>query len=640
MFQLVSKQISCLAFFCGCFFISVSQTGSIIVKASVKADHVLLRWMPSDMTLLDIGAKHGYRIVRYEGAVSSSVVIAASMKPYEKNDTLRWKLLFNKNPRAILVLKAIYEKQSKAGPKQKQDQELMLFSMLALSCDFDPAIAMACGLYIKDSTASPSQTYTYKIMINQPPPALNYKPAELIVNCSVQSSIPFIGDLKGTFKNKAVKLKWKAADYKTDFAGYTVERSEDSIHFKAINKSPLVFLSTPYEKKKEHLFYNDTVPLSGKTYFYRIRGITHFGELSAPSNIVSGKGFAALRSMPVIDSIRVVENKNVFMHWRMKDTSETKLPETYILLRSTKDKGPYHVILNSKQLKYIDGQPESSNYYKIAAVAKGGDTLYSYSYLALIIDSVPPAPPEGLSATVDAKGHVMLTWTKNAEPDVQGYKVFKANALNEEFVQINQQFARSPSYKDMLNLKTLSKTIYYCVAATDKNYNNSALSKPIEVKRPDTISPVAPIITELRLSDGGIRLKWIVSSSEDVKQYVLYRQDEKTKTDLKLSSWPAKDSLRTYADTSAEEGHSYRYKLLVSDQDDNISISNIPYISFETGFRKKIQDIRFDTDRTLKLVRLRWGYPEKDIEKYIIYRAKKDGPLSIIKTLSAPAQQF
>ncbi|MGZ3884798.1 MAG: hypothetical protein ACXVPD_11605, partial [Bacteroidia bacterium] len=47
-----------------------------------------------------------------------------------------------------------------------------------------------------------------------------------------------------------------------------------------------------------------------------------------------------------------------------------------------------------------------------------------------------------------------------------------------------------------------------------------------------------------------------------------------------------------------------------------------------------------DTDRTLKLVRLRWGYPEKDIEKYIIYRAKKDGPLSIIKTLSAPAQQF
>lgn len=125
---------------------------------------------------------------------------------------------------------------------------------------------------------------------------------------------------------------------------------------------------------------------------------------------------------------------------------------------------------------------------------------------------------------------------------MQGY------TLHEEFVQINNEFAREPKYQDKLNLKTLSKKVYYCVNATDKRYNNSELSKPVEVKRPDTIAPEKPIINNLQLKQNGILIEWINSNSEDVKYYVLYRQSENSKTEEKLKEWQAKDTLKMFFD--------------------------------------------------------------------------------------------
>jgi len=241
---------------------------------------------------------------------------------------------------------------------------------------------------------------------------------------------------------------------------------------------------------------------------------------------------------------------------------------------------------------------------------------------------------------VDEKGNLTLTGDKNPETDVKGYKILKSNALHEEFVQINNEFAREPVYKDKLNLKTLSRTIYYSVVATDKRYNNSNKCTPIEVKRPDTIAPVKPIITDLEMKQNGIKVNWINSSSEDVKYYVLYRSTEQQTNEVKIKEWPTKDSLKAFMDTTVIAGEGYKYRLLVSDEDDNISVSNNPYIKFETGYRKKMTGIKFEVDRTAKFIKLKWNENGKDIEKLVIYRAKQGAQLTIVKTLSGKETEF
>lgn len=619
-------------------FLVKSQTQSVYAKFWVKEKEILLRWAPSSKAVFDAGVKNGYKITRTDNT-GNTVVVAEAIKPYEKNNEA-WNSILKAKDGAVLAVSVLYDMVSLASdPKKKQEQQMMVYNMMLLSCNFDSEIAKACGLFFSDKNIDNSKTYTYKISINTMPQSS----LSIQVNANVLSKHPVINNLQAWFRNKNVKLRWKAATYKQDFTAYNIERSEDSINYTIINKSPIILMASEFEKKKEDIYYLDTFPKTKQKYYYRIRGLNHFGELSEPSNVVAGIGYEPLRSFPVFDTIHTVKNLTVYMRWRMADKSENAYPKSYFISRAMKDAGPYEIIHQSNtSYEFTDVNPKPVNFYKVGVISYGGDTLQSYSYMALINDTIPPLPPTGLKAKVDAKGNVTLTWDKNAEPDVQGYKIFRSNALHEEFVQINNEFAREPKYQDKLNLKTLSKKVYYCVNATDKRFNNSELSKPVEVKRPDTIAPEKPIINNLQLKPNGILIEWINSNSEDVKYYVLYRQPENSQTEEKLKEWQAKDTLKFYLDTNLMMGAGYRYKLVVSDEDDNISISNNPYIRYETGYRKKLTTVKYSVDRTAKTVTLNWeyNYPKSEIEKYIIYRCKKGGALTIIKTLPGTANSF
>jgi hypothetical protein len=626
-------------------FCGQSQNKTVFAKYYVKQNNILLRWVPSDKTVFDLAVKNGYKITRYtkeNNTLTSPAVITENLKPYPQQDTLKWARLIQLSDGGIIAYKILCNPPPAglATPAQIRNEK-MYYGLLLLSCDLNNGIAKATGLFLKDSSITNNRVYSYKIEINSAPATLKYVPAVIDVNASKLSSNSSIKGLTGTFRNKDVKLRWRSVDYKNDYSAYNIERSSDSIHYEKINLSPVILLSSQFEKKKDFITYYDTFPKLKVKYYYRIKGINHFGEEGEPSNIVSGTGYEPLSSFPIIDSIKTVANQKVFIQFRMQDKKENLLPREYILVRAKKDKGPYEKIFSSKNpASYIDEKPESTNYYKAGVISYGGDTLYSYSYLALIADTIPPVSPSGLKAKVDVKGNVTLTWAKNPEADVQGYKILKSNALHEEFVQINNEFAREPIYKDKLNLKTLTRHIYYSVVATDKRYNNSTKCTPIEVKRPDTIAPVKPILTNLDLNNNGVNVNWINSNSEDVKYYVLYRSSEPLMKEIKIKEWLAKDSLKQFLDTTVEMGVGYKYRLLVSDEEDNFSVSNNPYIKFETGYRKKITDIKFEVDRTIKTIKLKWNYNAGSIEKFVLYRCKQGGQLTIIKTLPGKTSEF
>lgn len=630
-----------------CSSVLFSQNKTFHVKSYVKKNEVLLRWVPANQNIYKSLIQYGIRITRFEkqnNALINPVVLIESLKPLLAKDTLKWAFVLKENPQAVMAYKTILslEKDEKPINKEQEANSKMFYDMMLLSADLYAGVSKACGLFFKDSTIVSGKEYMYKLEVNSVSNTGKIVPESYLVNSSKLSYNPIISSLKGKIKGNKIKLKWNNKSFINNYCGYNIERSYDSINYKKVNDVPVIYMATQFEKQKDEITYEDTCNLVNHKIYYRLVGINHFGEYGKPSNVISLKTYTELFSYPIIDSLKIIDNQKVYLSWKMQDKTDSKNVKEFIILRAKKDSGPYQVIYQSSQeASYIDGKPESSNYYKVGAISYGNDTLSSYSNLALIIDTIPPASPKGLKATVDVKGNVTLTWDKNSESDLQGYKIFKANTKTEEFVQILNKFVYTNEFKDKLNLKTLTKHIYYRVVATDKRFNNSDFSEIIEVKRPDTIPPVAAIINDLQLLQNGIKISWIPSSSEDAKQYVLYHQNIKVnQSELKIKEWLAKDSLVNYTDTTLEMGESYKYKIVVLDEDDNVSISNIPMMKYETGFRKKITLFNYEVDRTVKKIALKWVYPNTDIEKYIIYRAKNDESYTLIKTLNSGIDNY
>lgn len=630
------------------FFAQGQESIQLVTRHFIKKDKVLFRIVPTNKKMYDLIKTNSLKITRYNllnGNLSNEVVINEMLHPNWIADTINWMRLMRKDKnKTAFIYNALFQNKASQniGQQEKERQEKMVYDLMLLSCDFDAEIAKACGLFFVDTSITKNNIYIYKIAIYTATNSIATKQLlTFTVNTSVISSNIKIDDLSCKAKNKICTLKWKAINYKKEYSGYNIERSDDSVNFKKINSAPVILFSSQFEKNKESVFYKDTMSQVNKKYFYRIKGINFFGEESDPSNITTAYSSAIINTIPLIDSINVIQNRVVKISWRMENNNETLLPKKYILVRSDKDNGLYKTLFESKEiLKFNDFNPLSSNFYKVGAITFNNDTIYSYSRMATIIDTIPPETPLNLSAIVDSKGVVTICWKRNKEIDLQGYKIFKANALNEEFVQLNNKFIYDSSYIDKLNLKTLSKKIFYSIAATDKNFNTSIRSIAIEVKRPDTIPPAAPILQSTIPESSGIKLNFILSKSDDVLKHVIFKKSEAEKEFINIKNLIKEDSSQVFIDTTSEYGKIYTYRLTVYDAYNNFTSSKDLTIKYETGYRKKLTKVNFIVDRTLKNISLNWEYNEKGIEKFILYRKKENEQLTIIKTVDGKTLSF
>lgn len=617
------------------FTTAKAQQSSLALKTAVNKHRVRIRLAPATPETWKQVQQTGLLVQRIEWRFSREPLAAdfataqtiATLVPLPATDTSAWRKQVAQNPNAALAYDALYNHPAgKLPPKQKEKNEQLLFGLVLLSADLDVQLAQALGLLLNDSTAE-QKVYAYRF---QPAKAIpGFAPAVAVVDAREETTDPDITSLAGTFGDKTVKLSWTVSQ---EFAGYHIERSDDSVHFTRVDKAPVVHLWSQHEQQKNTLTFNDTFPENKRRYWYRVRGITCFGASEKTSNTVHGSGNAALQNVPVIDSIRTEANTRVVLHWHCADQPGTV--RTQLLLRAAKEAGPYQALaeLRAGAGSYTDEKPLRSNYYKIAAIGFGNDTLVSFSAHAMTYDETPPAVPAHLAATVSEKGIVQLNWDAGSEQDLLGYRVSRSNSPGEEFVEISRVIVPKNSFTDTLTLHTLTPDAYYRVQAVDRSYNNSQPCAPVRVLRPDTIAPVAPLIRGLQGTAHGITMRFIPSSSSDVQRYELWRAAE-GKNDSLLRHWDAADTLRMFTDSLVEQGRGYYYHLLVSDRAGNKTVSNRPYLFYETGSRKAITSLVGTTDRSTHTIRLEWSCEEKSVFRYVIYRSKKGEPLRILRTL-------
>lgn len=612
----------------------------------VKENKLVVRLLPSTLKVYENYKDQIIEIQKFRIENGQKIVQGKPtyLKPFEIADTSKWMSYIRKNgDQAAFMYQYIYpddQQKKNKSPNQAPGGKQQLFNLFLLNCDYSSDAATAAGLLFSDSLIDNQSVYSYSFSIG------NKKSIEPLFEIKTDSRVltqqPAINNFTAKLKKGVVTCKLDVRAYRNVYSAYYIEKSTDAIHFKKTTAIPYVYLDYSEMKEKNTLVVKDSTSSANPKYYYRVKGVNVFGEDSKHSNTIELQNYREIKSYPNVDTLKTILNKMVLVKWKMLDDRETPLMKNYLLCRSSKDGGPYQVIYQSKSdLYYLDKEPLASNFYKVMAITHYDDTLQSFSRMICLNDSVAPQSPKGLKAVVDKNGNVRVTWKKNTEQDVMGYRIFKANDLHEEFVSTTETFITDTVFTEKLPLDNLAHHLYYSVTASDKSYNTSAHTIPFKLIRPDTVAPVKPIITAVKLMQHGIKISFSPSRSDDVELHTLVRSSGNDKSVRTVFHFLAEDSITNFfMDTSVVLGENYTYTLTAFDEGENRSMSFPRYVVFETGYRPEIKNIAAKVDLEKRRIFLAWEVYGKDVEKYVVYRSSETDPYIIVATVQAQDTSF
>src|SRR5450759_2148701 len=566
---------------------ALAQTDNkIACVALVKKDSIVLRWAPASIPVWQVGIKYGYIIKRYiiakggvyipDGLSKGEILTPMPIRP-AGNDA--FDILVLSEPRSAVVQEAIYgtefqpptEGDNFTGFMKAYNDLEVRFGFALFMCDLSPVIARAAGLQFTDRNVLPDERYAYSISPANIPDGMQIEPAVVVLDAGLITKLQAIDDVRAIFLDKEVKFQWPIMLHKGTFTAYIIEKSTDGVNFAPVSDLPLVNLAE--DENLSYFVYTDSLDSNNEQTWYRVKGISPFGEEGPASDIVKGKGIEEFSAYAVIDTSEVIENNSIIIRWRV--TESESAPVTGIsILRSDKYDGVFENLtpksLAANVRMFTDTRPLLSNYYKIMLLGKNSLTSYSFPYLVQTEDNDPPSPPQMLTGKVDSTGMVTIAWKENTEPDLMGYKVFRANAPDEEFIALGRDITSENICRDTINLNTLTQKIYYQVVAIDKRYNSSDYSAILELSRPDTIRPGPAVITRIDVINGKVTIQQEGSPANDISFYELHRITENDSASIKLATWKS-NIPDSFEDVPSNQGKNYYYSIKTFDLAGNSS---------------------------------------------------------------------
>ncbi len=610
---------------------------SIKLIARALPDSILLRWSPDNFEGWNAGNKYGYQIVRFTIMKNGELITGAKPEPLTAIPIKPWPLsqwekLADVDGYAGVAAQAIYGETFELTANQatnfydvvtKVKEQDSRFSFAVFAADQSSATAKASGLWFTDKNVKKGDKYLYRIYLLAPQNIVVSDTGYAYTGVDEYMPLPKPINFIGEFGDKSVLLHWDRKTLEYLYNSYDIERSEDVINFKKINKQPLVYARSEDFEEAEEMLYIDSLQANDKEYFYRVKGHTSFGETSPASEMVKGKGIVEIKAIPEIKSKKEI-NGQFLITWQYPE-EQNKNIACFKILRSSDYLAGYDTIsglITPEKREFLDFKPLSTNYYKVLVQGKNGTKRNSLAILAQLADSIPPASPIGLKAVADTTGKLILSWKRNTEEDMYGYRVYRANASNEEFSQITVAPVKDTAFVDKINVMTLTKKIYYRLMAIDKRQNHSVFSEALEVERPDVVPPASPAIVSVKSTPNGAYIQWENSSSEDVAEHIVCRRAKWQAVIDPIKEIPITDTTRNYLDTTIIENTVYYYTLVAQDKS-GLKSKPTPEMAAEklpsdrlTGMGK----LKYEIDRKVKTVTISWNKPESKVVRYIIYR--------------------
>ncbi len=631
----------------------------IAVLGRALPNSIMLRWAPTTPLAWQLANKWGYKVERFtvlrDGKVLDNpeyqILTPLPVKPYALND---WEELANSNKYGAIAAQAIYGETfeiSNLGDPDimqvyRKTQELELrYSFALFAADISRAVASASGLFYIDRTVKENEEYVYRVSTLIPPTDYATTYGDVLLSTANYKELPAPLEFTGSFEDKLVTLQWDAEQLKDYYSAYWIERSGDGGQsYQRITEEPYV-ITVPEGKPFPRNFYKmDSLPDNERTYYYRLIGVSPFGELSPASEPIKGSGQDIIRNTPYIVKKELINNQMVELEWEYPHQDSTKV--VYYSLQRSNNAGFGYQTLETNipwdESAYTDTQPLFTNYYRVLAHDLAGTTRPSSPVLVQLVDSIPPSVPANLVGAMDTTGLINISWSPNPDEDILGYRVYRANNLNEEFSLLNGEILTSNSYVDTLSLTTLSNKVYYRIMAIDLRQNHSAFSETLKVDKPDKVPPVSPVFKSVENGTKGIQLSWVNSTSTDVVKHQLYRANEGSNTWQLLKEFDRSGILSDYEDASAEIGVSYSYTLIAVDRSKLESQPAKPVRGqrIDTGIRPPVQNLKAKADRGEGFITLSWEYTEAGVEKYKIYRSENGGKMRLIGTVEGATEAY
>lgn len=638
-----------------------SSHASMHIIAKNYGDSIVVRWAPGSAVVWLLSQKNGFVVKRmvlsknrknvYSMVDSSSIII----HPWTLDE---WANAYKTTNDSMMAMAAqlLYGKtlafnNDKQGNSittivDKYNEQQNRFGFALMIADFNPNVAKGLGFRLVDKKIRKDLYYLYAVYPAQQLKQIIVDTGRVLINASQKETVEKFSAVTVVRGDKVIHLFWKANAQKHSYSGYLIERSEDGKIFTQLNKLPYV----SFENEKGQLkpvHYIDSVFKNYKIFYYRVSGVNAFGDHSQPSEIIAAKAVdLTAPEAPVITEIKAQGEGKIHFKWQ-KDFQEPDF-KGYVVGRSANMKGPFEP-LNKELLpfsvnEFTDEHPSAMapNYYMVVAVDTAGNAGRSLPAYMNVEDHTPPAQPVGLSGNIDSSGRVTVKWNWGKEEDLAGYKIFYANAPDHQFTPLTTELLTDTVYTDSINIKTLTKKIYYKVIAYDRSMNASLFSQMLTLNKPDVVAPMPAIIYSFNVTDSGVLLHWYPGVSTDVATQELFREKDSTRTWEKIAKLNARDSL--YTDRSAEGGHVYRYSIQTIDSSGLSSERSFPLqvYKYNKGYNGSIQNFEATEEgaNNNKTITLKWTPPSNDVDYYILYKEKDHSGFRIAGSIDGNANNF
>jgi uncharacterized protein len=535
--------------------------------------------------------------------------------------------------------------------KTQADMAENRFRMAQFAADLSPRAAESLGWRWVDRNIKPNRKYLYRIF--SPIPANFFKIDTTGFILPTKEIFPIVppqyfnvheGDRVST-------LTWQ---HTRDYVAYWIEKSTDgTTFFPAVNKPYLAFETADAFE----VSYRDSLATNYKPVYYRVSGITPYGDKSdwSKPQIMMGRDLTP-PSQPLFTKAEIDRaTRKVSLEWQIDEPISGDLQGFYLGYSKRAD-GVYDRVTTdllpktTRQYQTELEKKASSGYYKIFAVDTAGNEAASYFRYVFLYDLDPPSKPVGLTGKIDTNGVVVLNWNQPIEGDVLGYTIQFANASDHVFTPTGGELVEDTTFSQTITLRTLTENIYYRIAAVDMNQNVSSFSEVLTLKKPDKIRPVAPNFKDYLVNDSTIFIAWHPSTSTDAVKQRLYRQlvkntanGEKTGVYTEGSKMIAEFDNKTdkFTDTPPTTDI-YNYTVEAEDDDGLRSIDG-DTLTLKLVENKKINNspkLSAKFDETTKTVSLTWQFDGQTKMRYALYRAISDAPLEQIKMFDGQVTTF
>ena len=224
-----------------------------------------------------------------------------------------------------------------------------------------------------------------------------------------------------------------------------------------------------------HLEFN-SASRTGKPLWFAVRIASHRERWSEWSNVET---IEVVEAIPAPQGLRAdVSPQGVQLSWRLP---VNRAGSRVRVLRKGPDEQDFAAVADVDGDRWIDAAAQYGQTYEYAvqSFAEKAESPRTAAIRVTPEDKFAPAPPVGLSAIVGL-GTVELAWEPSPEPDVAGYRVYRATG--DATPQPLGEPVAAASYRDR---EVRSGTKYrYAVSAVDQRGNESALCAAVEVVAP------------------------------------------------------------------------------------------------------------------------------------------------------------